>query len=491
MPARVLPACAALVAAVACGAPPAEVTAPSVPAVDVGAVPAPVSREPQGVVRIAYPDEPASLLDVARDDPAAADLAALWGLPLFRVDPAGQLAPGLVRGWEVVDGDGWAVELDLRDGTWSDGRAVVAEDVVATFAALREGPRAAELTPLVAVEPVDDDTVRLRFDLPYARWWALLDGIGVLPAGVLEEDGIGAYASAVPVSGGWFRLTERVPGLRTVFEAHPDGPLGAPGLQRLEVLVVPRYETALAMLRDDEVDGLVGYLALNPVERARRVAGVEAAAPVGGTTVTLGWRPDGSLGGPAATPRRRAMGAAIDVSQLVEGLLGPGGTVATSPVPGMDVPAPRLGPADEVDIGEPIVALPRWPEATGFTARAVQRDLRSAGGGLELRAEPSPHVVTVAREVTDGWIRPVRTGPWPSLVGAITDVEVALAADAGGPGSAAFAEGLARVAEDALVWPLYRMGVAHVWSPRLQGIRPSAWLGLAFWDAGAWSVATG
>jgi ABC-type transport system substrate-binding protein len=477
----------------ACSVPAPEVRAPTAAEVDVAAAPLRAPRVPTGTVRVAYPDPPAGFLDLTGHDPAATDLAALWGLPLFRTDPAGQLAPGLVERWELVETDAgdWTVELTLRGGSWSDGAPVVAEDVVATLTALREGARARELAPLTAAAAAGERLVRLTFDRPYARWWALLDGVGVLPARVLGEFGTAAYADEVPVSGGWFAVAEHVPGLRTIFVAHPDGPLEAPGVERLEVLVVPRYETALGLLRNGEVDAVVGYLALNAVERTARVAGVEAEAPIGGTTVGLRWRADGPLGDADAAARRRAVGAAIDVSQLVEGLLGAAGEIATSPVPGVEGPGGRAPAAETVAVGEPVVAFPRWQEALAFTARAIQRDLRIAGGGLSLRAEPPPEVVDVVREEVDGGLLAWRTGPRPTFAGTVQDATVAVAADAAGPGTPAFAEALEQAAEDALVLPLYRVGVAHVWSPVLANVRPSAWSGLGFWDAGSWTVTRG
>lgn len=470
----------------ACAAPRAELRPVARGTVDIATAPTAPEVEPDGTVRVAYPEESAGFLDLRHDDPAAADLLALWGLPLFRVDPAGQLVAGLVEDWDIVDaGEGWHVELALRSGRWSDGREVTATDVLATLDALRAGPRSTELRPLIAVTRVDDHRVRLGFEVPYARWWSLLDGVGVLPAHVLAEAGTGAYDDDVPVSGGWFTVEEHEPGLRTTFAAHVDGPLGAPALDGIEVAVVPRYETALGLQARGDVDVVLGYLALNAVERARRIDRVDAAAPRGGTTVLLRWRPDGPVGDPEDAGRRRAVAAAIDVSQLVEGLLGPAGEVASAVVPGVLALSPGTT-GEMAEVGSPTVVVPRWHEATAFTGRALQRDLRAVGGGMQLVAETTPDVIGLARTIGDAALLAHRTGPRPTLVGTVHDPDVAVAGDAGGPGSATFAAALARAAEDVLVQPLYRIGVAHAWSPEVQGLRPSAWPGLAFWDAGSW-----
>lgn len=490
LPAFVAVSSLALAGLAACGTPDAEVRPVEPPTVELAAGTELPERVPAGLVRVAAPGEPASFVDLHGDDPTAADLAALWGLPLFRYDPSGQLAPGLVADWEVLaDGPDWQLELVLRPGRWSDGSEVTSEDVVATFEALRGGPRGTELAPLVEVTAVEPSRVRLRFDAAYARWWALLDGVGVLPAAVLAEGGLAAFESGVPVSGGWFAVDEHVPGFRTTFVAHPESPLGAPGLERVEVSVVPRYEAALGMLARGDADVVLGYLALNGVERARRVEGVESEAPLGGTIVGLRWRPDGPVGGPAAVDRRRAVAAAVDVSQLVEGLLGPAGERASTFVPGVTSASTPPAPGPDVAVGEPTVILPKWSEAIAFTARALQRDLRSAGGGMQLVAEPAPEVVRSARIRGDGFLAARRTGPAPSAVGVVADTDLALAADAGGPVSVAFADALRRSREDALTLPLYRVGVVHAWAPTVEGLRPSSWPGLAFWDAGAWTVA--
>lgn len=487
-PSRALAVTMLLVAVLtACAAP--EVSPPGPDAVEMVRRPlgGEAGQAPTGMVSVVYPDEPAGYLDLRHDDPAAADLQALWGLPLFRIDPAGQLAGGLVRDWSVVDDAPWTVRLTLREGSWSDGAPVRAQDVVSTLEALRAGPRLDELAPLLTIDAIDTHQVELGFDRPYARWFALLDGVGVLPATVLAREGLDAYGEALPSTGGWFRLAEVEPGRRYLFLAHQGSPLGAPAIERLELLVVPRYDTALGLLADGSADVALGYLALNGVERARRSGSARADAPLGGTWVGLSWRHDGALGERAAAPRRRAILEAIDVSELVEGLLAGSGETASSPVPG--VPSrPRSPVPEETEPGTPVIVLPRWQEALAFTARAIQRDLRVAGGGLELVDVAPPEFVAAARSRVDGALTVVRSGPRPSLVGLLDDRELALQADAAAPGEPAFTSGLSAVTQDARILPLYRVGVGHAWTGEVEGVRASSWPGLAFWDVGSWSV---
>ena len=465
-------------------------------------LPAPISRPslepvddagttPTGTVAVAYPDVPAAWHASSGDDLAATDLATLWGLPLYRYGPDGVLRPALATGATVTgSADGpWSVQIALRPGSWSDGTAVTAGDVVATIDHLRRGPREAELAVVEQVEAVDEHTVRLDFEAPYHRWPHLLaGGPGVLPAHVLEDQGIEAFADTIPVAGGWYRLDAYEPGLSARFVAHSDGPLDAPGVEVVEVLFTPRYETALGLLHEGRVDAVAGHIALNPVGRAERLGdGVESAAAVGGTIVGLEWAPH------VDTEIREAVSAVVDVSQLTEGLLGADATVATSPWPSVGGPWPAQGRSQPAtrQIGTLRLLLPRWHEVPGFTSRAIQRDLAVLEGSLELVSLETPEFVRTSRDGADVVLRIRRTGPRPALAGLADVVTSSIrAADASFlRGDEDVSTGFAELRSQAALRPLYRPAVAHAWRMQLEGVRPSAWPGVIFWNAGEWQIA--
>lgn len=466
----------------ACAPPPLAAPTPR----DSGAVaPLPTAVDdrpaPRGEVTVAYPAEPSSLVGPTGQDLARDDLASLWGLPLFRLDAAGQLRPGLVRDWEVLGGgdDGWQVRLDLATGVWESGAPVRPEDVVATLAAARAADPA-RFGPLTGSE-ADGDGVVVTFDRPFASWPDLLVEVGpVRPADVADGDD--------PVAGGSYRLADREAGRSLRFEAHPDGPLGAPGLQAVEILVVPSFETALGLLEDEQVDALVGYLPLNGESRAAEIEGVQAEAPVGGTTVGLQFRADGALGAPDQADRRRGVLETVDVSELVEGLLGATGEETRSPWPGVEVGSP---PAGEVREGQALTLLfPRDSELLGFTARALQRDLVSRGMTADLVSEPSPRFAEVVDRERDVALVVRRTPPRPSLGRWVDDPAVAHAAGAAPVGAPDARAGLDAVGEQARWGPLYRPGVLHAWRG-VEGVRPSSWVGAGFWNVGNWRVSDG
>jgi hypothetical protein len=435
-------------------------------------------------VRVAYPDVPATWSGLDERDTAALDLFALWGLPLLRVDHAGQVRPALATGWRHVEVDGApAVELDLAPGRWSDGEDVTADDVVATATALADARPEAWVG--VTVTAVDAHTIRLAGELPAGRWPYLLAGApGVLPEHVLAGEGLAAYADGVPVSGGWFTLAEHEPGRRSHFVAHPDGPLGPPGTGRLEIDTVPSFETALGLLDRGEVDVVLGHLAVNPVARAVALDGVEAGAPLGGTYTALAWHPDGVVGDDPAM--RRGLADALELSRLVRGLLGPIGAPATSPVPAVEGPwGASSGREPDRDVTPPgdelVLLLPRWHEALGFTARVVQGGIRATGASMAVVSHESPRWLDPPEHV-DVALRAVRSLPRPVLGEGVGDH-----VPPGPVGAVAseLAAGFEALRQDETLTPLYRIGVAHAWAG-VDGVRPSSWPGLAFWDAGAW-----
>lgn len=437
-----------------------------------------------GHVRVAYPDVPATWVAPLGDDLAAADLSALWGLPLFRVDDNGQLRRGLVQSFvERTDGDGFVVELELGEGEWSDGSPVGASDVVATVSAL-QAAGAPSLATLQEVTEVDG-RVRLAFTQPFDAWpYVLAASGGVLPAAQLADGGLEAYADGIPVSGGWFRLEAYEPGRSATFVANASSPLGAPAVDQITVLFVPRYESALGFLAAGDVDAVLGHLALNPVPRAEELDDVQAAAPLGGTAVTLEVRHDGRLGDVPAEIRQEVV-SAVEIGQLVEGLLGPAGAPATSLFPGRDGPFvdERLGVSDAPGL---VMLVPRWHEALGFTGRTIERDLEAHQIVTDLVSEETPAFTRTARSRYDLVLRIRRDPPIPALADFAHPDDRAVVASAG-LADQAKADQLLETA--GFVRPLFRIAPAHAWRDGLRGVRPSAWPGLAFWNVGTWTLA--
>lgn len=476
-----------------------EVTEP-VPRTVTADAPA-VAPMPSTAVTVAYPDEPGNWYPLVAWDPAAVDLAHLWGTPLYHYDEHGQLVPALAASASsATTADGtFTVEVVLRDGEWSDGRPVVAADVVATVEALRAGPLAKEFAVISAVEALSDRTVRLSFERRYGRWQHLLaGGRSVVPAHVLASEGLDAYRSGVPVSAGPFRLVEVEPGLRARFEAHDGGPLGSPQLASVTVLTVPSYETSLGLLASGEVDVVLGHLALDPRLRAERLDGVEAAAPLGGTWVGVRWWERGTSGAPIGAALRRTVGQVVDVDELAQGLVRGDGDRATSPVPGLEGPWGTGTSMEVLAAVDGVLDVPRWHELPAFAARAVSRSVAARGGSLSTVSAPVADLVGDPDRRHDGSLLIMRDGPRPALTPLLTadpdgaDASVVAEADAAVRLDAVTARPAFDVlVQEATVLPLFRVGVAHVWSADVDGITPSSWPGLGMWAVASWRRADG
>jgi hypothetical protein len=458
-----------------------------VAALVVGGMAHAAAAQPTDAVRIAYPEEPVAWHAALSELPATVDLAALWGLPLYRIDHHGQLRAGLAASATVHPGEPWTVELTLRRGTWSDGRAVVASDVVATVDAIRDVAGDDALGPLESVTAVDDRTVRIAFERPYARWpYLLAGGWSVLPAHVLADHGLDAYRDSVPVSGGPYHLDSYEPALRAVFVARAGSPLGEPELERIEVLFTPSYETALGLIRDQRADVAAGYVALTGEERARRVEGVRASAVRGGTWTLIRWEDGGSVGRDA--DRVRVARGRLGMGGFVEGLLGRYGAPMTSLLPGVDGRwEPRPEATGGLDDEEIHLLLSGTYEVIGVTGRVLQGALR--GAGAEVVLVRVDHDDEYEGRV-DGAFVLRRDLPRPSLVArapaGLGEEELAtlLAADADDHGAVEAALDLLH--EAGMERPLYEIAISHAWREDLHGVRPSAWPGVGFWDVTRW-----
>jgi ABC-type transport system substrate-binding protein len=470
----------------ACAAP----VAPAAPAPARQAPPeiastAPAAREPTGTVRVAVPEAPTSWLPLDGAAPVQGDLAALWGLPLYHLDAAGQPRPALVES-ASVDASGREVRLVLKEGSWSDGEPVTAHDLAATVEALRE-----EGEPVaMAVEEVsvaDDREARMVLDAPTRTWPGLLGRMGVLPAHVLADGGLEA-ADSLSVTGGPFRLVEHQAGLVSRFVAHPDGPLGTPALEAIDAVVVPSFDTALGLLHEGEVDAIIGHLALRVPQRVAALddgPDLSVTAPVGGTTVALRWHPDGALD----VGDRRGVAATVRLLQQVDGL--DLGTPVTTPVPGMPIPASADDPTPvDGDVGDldASLSLQAEQEMLSLTANLVEAQVRGGDGRLRVERLSSPEDVRRSGEY-DGRLAVRRDDPWTPLAswyrGTPPDT---LQAGDGAPSLTDDAATAALQLLDEQAWetPLYRPRVAHVWRADLHGVAPSSWPGAGFTSAARW-----
>lgn len=173
------------------------------------------------------------------------------------LQPVGDLATS----WQPLEG-GRVWEFKLKRGVkWHDGARFTAQDVKFTLEnVVNPKVRAlfrSQLRGLQRVDVVDDTTVRIAFDQPFASLPIVLGfNIPIAPRHLLEGKDLNDLSDFAqkPVGTGPFRLKETVKGSHITLEANPDYHDGAPQLKALVFKVIPDINTVVAQLRTGELD---------------------------------------------------------------------------------------------------------------------------------------------------------------------------------------------------------------------------------------------
>ncbi|MBQ1081884.1 ABC transporter substrate-binding protein [Nocardiopsis sp. B62] len=248
-------------------------------------------------------------------------------------DALPELVPALAASAPEPNEDNTVWDVELRtDVTFSDGSALDADDVVATYSAVLDPDTASEVagsySMIESVTAVDDHTVRFTLNYPYYAMPARLT-LGITPS---EEITPGPAADSernrAPVGTGPYVLAD-LSADQAVFEANPEYHGTAPEVTELVILSVPDDNTRAQRMRAGNIDGTV----LPPVT-------AETFADVDGSEVlpvrTAEWR---GLSLPSDHPftadpdARLAMNLGVDRDGIVENVLAGHGRPAHTPVP--------------------------------------------------------------------------------------------------------------------------------------------------------------
>jgi peptide/nickel transport system substrate-binding protein len=259
---------------------------------------------------------------------------------LARYDSALVPEPYLARDW-TWSGDRRQLTFSLQRGVrWHDGVPTTARDVQWTLTRARHPatgyPRLVDLRPLEAVAAPDDSTVVLRFDRPQERFPDVLTDLAILPAHLLDTVPAARFRQAAwnerPVGNGPFRFVAHEPNRRWVFAADSGFPRalgGPPRLDRLIVVVVDEPTTKLAALTSGELD----FAGIQPAHASfvRDDPALEVRSFPLFLTYGIVLNTQRPPFDQVAT--RRAVSAAIDRREIVQGYLYGFGSPATGPVP--------------------------------------------------------------------------------------------------------------------------------------------------------------
>jgi peptide/nickel transport system substrate-binding protein len=170
---------------------------------------------------------------------------------LIKLDPQGNLQPGLATSWTVGDG-GKTVTFTLRSGvTFHNGDPFSAADVKASIQRLLDpktsAVAASNLGKITGVDTPDDHTAVVHLGAPHA---ALLYALASVDTAILDHKDIAAGTVAQKPNGtGPFRFGSWQQGQKLILTANPSYWGGAPKLSQLEFRIIPDESSVLAGMR--------------------------------------------------------------------------------------------------------------------------------------------------------------------------------------------------------------------------------------------------
>lgn len=365
---------------------------------------------PGGTFRAVFSADPPTL------DPAhATDLTSSVVIRqvfdgLLELDGQLRPVPALATGWTISD-DRRTYTFPLRRGVrFHSGRELRAADVKYSFERAARGKRPwvfdklagagaflrGEAPGIAGIRVVDDHTVRLTLERPFAPFLALMayDAASILPREEVDRRG-GGFASH-PIGTGAFRFVSWRRDDQVVLERFAGHFRGAPPLERLVFRIIPAESTRF----NEYVAGQLEYTDI-PTGRCRAVQTdprLKAEVAIWPTLGTHGVRFNVERPPFDDVRVRRAIAHAIDptiiVDRLLEGCVAPAAGIVPPGLPGYAGTTSRI-PLDRAaarrllaEAGHTRLAVAynfNTSDANQRVAEVLQAQLREIGVALELR----------------------------------------------------------------------------------------------------------
>lgn len=266
---------------------------------------------------------------------------------LYDIDESGEIVPMLATELPEVSDDGRTVTFPVREGVqFADGTPFDAEAVktsIERHLTKEDSSRRSELGPVEEVTALDDSTVEITYETPFAPLTAVLADRAGMIMSPTELEKAGDDFGEHPVCVGAFKFVERVPQTSITVERDPlyydadnvhldtityriitDASIRSANLRSGDVQVADSLSTQdLAEL--ESADG-VGLLEVGSL-------GYQAMTVNVGNTDGVG-APPGEIDTPIATdPRvRQALSMAVDREQLVKSVFNDRYDPACSPI---------------------------------------------------------------------------------------------------------------------------------------------------------------
>ena len=267
------------------------------------------------------------------------DLCSLLFRGLTRLDQQGRVVPDLAERWTAPDG--LVYTFTLRENQfWHDGKPVTIDDLLFTIEMMQNPdspilPDLAELWRSVTVEPVNEHTVRLLLDEPFAPFLDFTT-IGLLPKHIWQDvppsELLTSPLNLRPVGNGPMQATLTSAQFIRL-ERNPYSSEDIPMVSALEFHFYPDYPSIYAAYTEGELDG-VSQVMQSDISLAQARTDMQLfSAPLStyvGVVFNL-QNPDVPFLQDAIV--RRALYHALDREQLLHDVVGGHGVLASSPIP--------------------------------------------------------------------------------------------------------------------------------------------------------------
>ena len=260
---------------------------------------------------------------------------------LVVLDPKLAPQPALATSWETPNDTTW--RFKLRPGVkFHDGspfNATVAKYSLERFVDPNtKNPEAAVLKPITVVKVVDEATLELTTDGPFAATLTALQNAFMMSPTAVQA--AGDQVAKKPVGTGQYRFVEWVPGERLVMEANPDYWGTKAKIQRLTWKPVAEASPRIVSLRTGQADLIANIppqlmdQVSGPDMKLERVPGILIAI-----MFNFAMKPFDDL------KVRQALNYAVNVDEIIQFVLGGAATrLASATKPGMLGHDPVLKP---------------------------------------------------------------------------------------------------------------------------------------------------
>lgn len=179
---------------------------------------------------------------------------------LTNIDSDLSVVPGLAKSWDVSS-DGLTYTFNLNSGvTFHDGSAMDANDVISSISRVQNkdiaSPLASRVSPIVEMSMIDNETVQLKLNEPFAAILSSLAGIAIVPS---EYENDVDTLQQTPIGTGPFKFDNWQPNSHiemVKFENYRTS--GLPKLDSVKVSFVPESATRQVGLSNGEYDILPG-----------------------------------------------------------------------------------------------------------------------------------------------------------------------------------------------------------------------------------------